>query len=260
MCGIAAVLFRPQERTYNQWEFVKYHFTQCLVFNEDRGKSAAGLAVVQADGRVGIAKAPIPASQFVETKAYQSLIDTVGPKTVLLLGHARDPTKGPRENPHNNHPIRTAHTVGVHNGVIRNDDALFDEFGWPRTGEVDSEAIFRLLDGARPDLPNAAYADAVRARINRLEGNFATISIDLRNPGRAVVLKYNRPLCIHADRDDNVFYFSSRYIFLRKAFGRSVITEALDSDSIYLFDAQNPADPELFSLLMEEAKARAAAD
>lgn len=253
MCGIAAIFLEPGARSVAQWAEIKACFTQNLIFNQVRGASASGIAVVRAGGQVEIAKQPLPASEFVETGVYKSLLDAAGPDTVLLLGHARDPTKGPPENPHNNHPIRTVHTVGVHNGHIDNDDVLFAEGGWERGGEVDSEVIFRLLDLV-PPLPGAptAYADALRDQIIRLDGTFATISVDLRYPARLVVLKHKRPLCIH--HDNGVFHFSSRYIFLRRAFGRSVVTEALDSNSIYLFDAGGPKRFQLFD--DEEKKAK----
>ena len=57
-----------------------------------------------------------------------------------------------------------------------------------------------------------------------------------------VVLKHLRPLCLHYEERWQALFFSSRYIFLRKAFGRSVITEALDSGKGYYFDAAQLPD------------------
>lgn len=50
-------------------------------------------------------------------------------------------------NPFNNHPIRSSQIVGVHNGMLWNDDEIFDDMGINeyRQGEVDSEAIFAAL-------------------------------------------------------------------------------------------------------------------
>src|ERR671931_2435508 len=43
-----------------------------------------------------------------------------------LLVHVRDYTKGHPSLPANNHPIRHGTVVGVHNGIIVNDDELFE--------------------------------------------------------------------------------------------------------------------------------------
>jgi predicted glutamine amidotransferase len=45
-------------------------------------------------------------------------------ETAQALIHVRDYTKGHPEVEANNHPIRHGSVVGIHNGVIENDDAL----------------------------------------------------------------------------------------------------------------------------------------
>ena len=65
------------------------------------------------------------------------------------LIHVRDFTKGPPEIDANNHPIRHGAVVGIHNGVIENDDALLARYGITREEPemtVDSEAIFALVE------------------------------------------------------------------------------------------------------------------
>ena len=56
----------------------------------------------------------------------------------------------------NNHPIRHGAVVGIHNGVIENDDALLARYGIEREEPnmtVDSEAIFALVEHHRHDDP-----------------------------------------------------------------------------------------------------------
>ena len=59
-------------------------------------------------------------------------------------------TKGTHRNNLNNHPITAKNVVGVHNGMVYNDDELFkkysDEKYIERAGQVDSEAFFRFID------------------------------------------------------------------------------------------------------------------
>src|SRR5262249_25224282 len=65
------------------------------------------------------------------------------------LIHVRDFTKGHPDIEANNHPIRHGAVVGIHNGVIENDDALLARYRIERAEPhmtVDSEAIFALME------------------------------------------------------------------------------------------------------------------
>src|SRR5919201_6166531 len=66
-----------------------------------------------------------------------------------VLVHVRDYTKGHPRIEANNHPIRHGAVVGVHNGIIFNDDELMEQHGFERAEPlmtVDSEAIFALAE------------------------------------------------------------------------------------------------------------------
>lgn len=237
MCGLAGILLSPGERTAEEWQEIRDCFTKTLIFNEERGRVASGVALIRRDGSYLLHKEPIPASEMIVTDAYREILDAVGPDTTCLLGHTRMPTKGSPWNNANNHPLVVGNVIGIHNGHIANDDELFDRFGLPRLGEVDSEIIFRLLDTLSPSRLDGTYLLAVRQQVTLLRGRFATLSVDLRRPTRILALKYDMPLCVHYHEPWNALCFSSRYLFLRKAFGRSVITEALSTRHAYLFDA-----------------------
>lgn len=237
MCGLVGVLLFPRERTAEEWRTILEITTSNLLANEERGKDAAGLAVIQRDGRYRLFKQPVTASTLVQMPGYHDVLGSVGPETVCLLGHTRSPTKGSRWQNVNNHPLVGDHVIGVHNGHIRNDDALFTALKLPRRGEVDSEIIFRLQETVDPGVTNGTYCAAIRQRVNLLDGRFATLSVDLREPTQLLVLKHLRPLCLHYEAPFQALFFSSRYIFLRRSFGRAVITEALDSGFGFCFDA-----------------------
>jgi glucosamine 6-phosphate synthetase-like amidotransferase/phosphosugar isomerase protein len=236
MCGIAAILLYPQERSAAEWQAIRDIFTRNLLFNEERGRAATGLAVTQLNGQSGLFKAPLPACEFVETPEYRTLLHLVGPQTTLLLGHTRLPTKGSPDMPRNNHPLSAGPVYGVHNGTITNDDALFERLGYNRKGQVDSEIIFQMIAEETPDCTPQEYLSAILPHIQLLEGQFTFLACDRRSPSWLVVLKHNNPLCVHYHPAWNALIFSSRYIFLRKAFGQSLIAEALDHDQLLLFD------------------------
>lgn len=238
MCGIATFLLYPQGRSPEIWQSIRETFTQNLLFNEERGRAATGLAVLQADGQVHVLKRPLPATQFVATSEYQRLLNSLDRHTVLLLGHTRHPTKGDPAFEHNNHPLIAGPVCGIHNGHIDNDDDLFGRAGYPRRGQVDSEVIFRLLEPLSPERLNGTYLAAVRSQLRQLQGQFTFLACDRRTPERLLVVRHqNKPLSVHFQAAWNVLIFSSRYIFLRKRFGSVLLNERLPRNQLLLFEA-----------------------
>src|SRR5579872_1388392 len=94
-----------------------------------------------------VAKQRTPASQLLER------VDVPETATELLV-HVRDYTKGHPSIPANNHPVRHGPVVGIHNGIIVNDDDILGCFECSRSepGQtVDSEAIFAVAAHSRGD-------------------------------------------------------------------------------------------------------------
>ena len=92
------------------------------------------------------------------------------------LIHVRDYTKGHPSVEANNHPVRHGSVVGIHNGIIANDDELFAAEGIERDDaamSVDSEVIFALAerDYGSPQV------------FERLVGSMAAAWMDERRPG-----------------------------------------------------------------------------
>ena len=233
------MLLYPSQRSPEVWQKILEIVTTNLIFNEERGREASGIAVIQKNGDSEVLKQPVSASELIKMDDYQHLLSTVNSNTTCILGHTRMPTKGSRWHNVNNHPVFTDYVIGVHNGVIANDDALFTQMNLPRAGEVDSEIIFRLMETVNPVQHNGNYLGLITQKVNLLQGIFATLSVDLRKPTRLLALKNLRPLCIHYEEQWQGLFFSSRYLFLRKAFGRGVITEALESGHGFYFDAES---------------------
>ncbi|MDQ3992472.1 MAG: hypothetical protein M3229_02315 [Actinomycetota bacterium] len=118
-------------------------------------------------------------------------------ETRQLLVHVRDYTKGHPRIQANNHPIRHGAVVGVHNGVILNDDELFARHGWKRAEPemtVDSEAIFALVG-----------AFESRAALEQLRGSLATAWLDERRPELFLARGVGRPLWVARGRDETFF-------------------------------------------------------
>jgi glutamine---fructose-6-phosphate transaminase (isomerizing) len=120
-----------------------------------------------------------------------------------LLVHVRDYTKGHPSLAANNHPIRHGAVVGVHNGIIANDDQLFDEHGIARAEPgmtVDSEIIFALAEQSRGRTAQA---------LQELYGSMAAAWLDEGRPELLLARGMGRPLWVGTGRRE-LFFASTR--------------------------------------------------
>jgi glucosamine 6-phosphate synthetase-like amidotransferase/phosphosugar isomerase protein len=120
-----------------------------------------------------------------------------------VLVHVRDYTKGHPRIDANNHPIRHGAVVGVHNGIIFNDDELMEQHGFERAEPqmtVDSEAIFAIAEAT----------DGSAKALEQLRGSMATGWLDDRRPGELFLARgVGRPLWVGAGREE-LFFASTK--------------------------------------------------
>jgi glucosamine 6-phosphate synthetase-like amidotransferase/phosphosugar isomerase protein len=191
MCGIAGYSLSPEsavERTLA---------AQALLAGiSERGADAVGFAHRVADGTVAVTKLRGGASALLDEIA-------IPRETSQALLHVRDYTKGTPDVAVNNHPIRHGSIVGVHNGVIENDDALLAHYGIERhvpEMTVDSEAIFALMERREND----------GRALRELKGTLATGWLDERRPESLFLARgVSRPLWIGRTRTE-LFFASTR--------------------------------------------------
>ncbi|MCK4944150.1 MAG: class II glutamine amidotransferase [Candidatus Aminicenantes bacterium] len=243
MCGLTAISIGKRYRK-DELKRVKELFTQILLAHEERGREATGVVIIWPDSHYLILKRPIPASEFIKTPEYRDFLKEWDKKVCTVQGHTRKPTKGSTWNEDNNHPLIIGDIVGVHNGTIKNDDLLFKKENLQRIAQVDSEVIFSMLNNIYNNCTDhhSDFVSEVQECTKKMTGTFTTISVNLRNPCELLLLKYNQPLSYHYSHSLETLFFTSRYIFLRKAFGRSVITEALPSKTAYLFNLNSNSE------------------
>src|SRR6478752_10361007 len=127
----------------------------------DRGADAVGYAY-----RGGHDTYPVITKQRTAASRLLDRIEVPEHADELLI-HVRDYTKGHPSIPANNHPVRHGPVVGIHNGIIVNDDEILGCFECARAEpkmSVDSEAILALAAHSRADA--GAFED--------LQGSMAT--------------------------------------------------------------------------------------
>src|SRR3982750_1162836 len=91
----------------------------------ERGADAVGYAHRSHGERVAIHKQRSGASALLDEV-------TVPQSAPEVLVHVRAYTKGPPTIAANNHPIRHGAVVGIHNGIIFNDDEVLEAHGFER--------------------------------------------------------------------------------------------------------------------------------
>jgi glucosamine 6-phosphate synthetase-like amidotransferase/phosphosugar isomerase protein len=151
MCGIAGYSLSASSRIDRTLA------AQALLAGiAERGADAVGYAFRASGDGIQITKQRSGASALLEQVVLPEA-------TAETLVHVRDYTKGHPRVEANNHPIRHGAVVGVHNGIIFNDDELMIQHGFERAEPemtVDSEAIFALaeawLDERHPGMLFAA--------------------------------------------------------------------------------------------------------
>jgi glucosamine 6-phosphate synthetase-like amidotransferase/phosphosugar isomerase protein len=213
----------------------------------ERGADAVGYAH-RGRGHTTIHKQRSGASQLLDRVR-------VPADATEALVHVRDYTKGHPSIEANNHPIRHGSVVGIHNGIIANDEELFERHGWRRAEPgmtVDSEAIFALAEAAEN------RADV----LEQLYGAMATAWLDDRRPGILYLARgVGRPLWIGRGHRETFFASTrlaletvERYAEVRLqkrelaegtmvalADGRVAWTERFRPDTSYVEDAVLPA-------------------
>jgi glucosamine 6-phosphate synthetase-like amidotransferase/phosphosugar isomerase protein len=162
----------------------------------ERGADAVGYAHRCPGGSVEIHKQRSGASALLEQ------VVLPGDATEVLV-HVRDYTKGHPRIEANNHPIRHGAVVGVHNGIIFNDDELMEQHGFERAEPlmtVDSEAIFALAEAS----------EGAASALEQLNGSMATAWIDERRSGTVFLARgVGRPLWIGQSREE-LFFASTK--------------------------------------------------
>lgn len=202
MCGIAGFsIGRGDHRNVNCRQLAKH----LLLAIQERGEDATGAAWSETDGdskAVMFAKLDIPAHEFVG-----SLKDLMPRHTRTAILHTRWATKGDPADLDNNHPIIVGDIVGIHNGVITNDDHLFAVEEWERIAEVDSEAIFHLINNSKDPVP----------RLHRLQGRAAIAWLDTKEPDTLHLARMDGSPLFIGGTEHGSLVFASTEPLLREA-------------------------------------------
>lgn len=188
-----------------------------MILSEVRGKDASGLAVMRDESLCVLRKAK-PSHELLKDMEFityleQNIINSTS-ESIWVAGHSRLVTNGTQYHPGNNQPVAKQGMALVHNGIIVNEDELWDAMpGAARESEVDSEAIletYRQQYRKTKDI-RAASCEAYR----RLKGMASTIL--LMQEGHCMVAASNHGSLYECrSMDGRLTVFASERLMLEK--------------------------------------------
>jgi glucosamine--fructose-6-phosphate aminotransferase (isomerizing) len=249
LCGIFGILISDNHKLSSKelMQIVNYMFK----LSESRGKEASGLSLRFGDS-IYVLKEPISSSRLVKTSNYKDLFNqklkTEGYNNaqikapVLVLGHSRLQTNGKSEINTNNQPVVKDGAIGIHNGIIVNDDKLWKSFPiLNKKYDVDTEVFLSLLQMFRAQ--GKSIVEAVRLVFENIEGS-ASVALEFDDANNLVLASNTGSLYMAMDQSGKILVFASENYILQQILNNKLISAMFADKSItqvkaghgYLFD------------------------
>ena len=228
MCGIVGALafdkFDTKAQEKMRQEAIIFITTQLLQETVERGKDATGVSLIWNDGNYTGLKMGIPAPDFIsrfgeKETDFEGLLKIwreYPKKMQIFLGHCRKSSVGNSYDNKNNHPIQVGDILMVHNGTLTNHDVIFDKLDCHREGEVDSEAIARLLHHYTKEGTEPFTTDILKETAKRLEGTYSVLAANGNNPYQVAQFRDGKPAEAVLVRPLKTVFIASEEKFLKK--------------------------------------------
>ncbi len=203
------------------------------VLNESRGKDGTGIALLS-PSELSVFKEATPVSKLLGKKRFRAVVRRINSESLICLGHTRLATVGSVRNDHC-HPFVSEDFVGVHNGHFINRETLLKKYKKSVQTPVDSEAIFRVLDGEN-------RSSGVASKLQEMNGDFALGFAHLENPFNLYLIhNEERPLHVAYVKSLETLFWSSEEKHLEYSLVRNDLEAKvyeLQEDHLYCADVR----------------------
>lgn len=214
MCGIFGIV--PGPRFESNGASLRARIDELYRLSETRGKESSGFAA-RAGDRISVYKQPLAASELIRSEEYGTLVDSLiecsstGP--FAFVAHSRLVTNGVQTINDNNQPVAKDGLVGVHNGIIVNDAALWERYPHlVRESEVDTEVLLALAADRLRE--HGRLSRAFREVFGLIEGA-ASVAV-LSNSHEQLVLATNTGSLYYWHDPATMFAFASERFILEQ--------------------------------------------
>lgn len=183
MCGIFGII------SHSPWP--KDDLVKLTRYAQQRGRDSSGLLLLRNDA-YHVHRADFPISR---------LLDSVRPYgTPVVMGHSRLITNGLGDN----QPVLRDGICVLHNGIVVNHDAIWDEIGEQRHQQIDTEVIPAI---AARHLRQGGAVEGVAASVLDLCKGVVACALMLPQLGKLCLFSNNGSL--YVGRKGEAVYFSS---------------------------------------------------
>jgi hypothetical protein len=148
----------------------------------------------------------------------------------LVLGHSRLQTNGQSEINTNNQPVVKNGAVGVHNGIIVNDNDLWAAYpALKKNYEVDTEVFLSLLQMFREQ--GKPIVEAVREVFNLVEGS-ASVALEFDDLNNLVLASNTGSLYMALSQNGKLLVFASEKYILQQWMSTKLLSRFFVGQSI----------------------------
>jgi len=208
-----------------------------FMLSESRGKEASGVAV-RCNRSIYVLKEPITSSELVKTEKYKHLFNVTlkneGCKNerirspLLVLGHSRLQTNGASEINSNNQPVVKDGSVGIHNGIIVNAEALWRLHPeLKKSYDVDTEVFLSLLQMFRSQ--GQSLQESARQVFHNIEGS-ASVAIEFNDSDSLVLATNTGSLYTCMSKNAKAFVFASEKYILELIIRHKLLKEFFENE------------------------------
>ncbi|WP_176244901.1 hypothetical protein [Oceanibacterium hippocampi] len=209
------------------------------VISEERGKESAGLAV-RSGGEISVFKRPLAAHAMTRQADYRDFVEPLlrnafaGARAngaFAAIGHARLMTNGRQGIKENNQPVVKDGAVGIHNGIVVNDAALWQRYGdIHRQADVDTELLMALL--ARGKRKTGSIEAAAREVYREIYGT-ASVAVFFDDEDRLLLATNTGSLYVASSKNGDMLIFASERHFLETFIaGSALVRDRFDARTV----------------------------
>ena len=227
MCGIFGFIAAPGAELGP--DRMRNYIRDLFSLSEPRGQEASGMAIAL-DGEIRVFKRGLAPSRMMRTRGYQEFLEANLADLALdenarlltpaaVMGHCRLVTNGAEIVAGNNHPVLVRAAVGIHNGIVTNDAALWKKYpNLNQEHDIDSEVLFRLLD--HHALETKSMEHGLRRLFAEIEGSASIAFFPTREPVLGLATNLGS-LHIASLPDAKMLVFASEAYFLKSFLARN---------------------------------------
>lgn len=144
---------------------------------------------------------------MVTSDGYKEFIKThLKPSTWGVILHTRAATKGTPKDNNNNHPMFAGLSAIIHNGVLHNDDFLFNREGIERKAETDSDIIRGYVD-------KYGITEKCIKEMNSFGGSAAGAAFHPHYPRKILLFRSGNPMVLASTEEFLLFASEKKTLY-----------------------------------------------